>query len=350
MRQLGTAFVLLASLWRCGAAQTPAAGGSNLAKPRMAGVAIASEFGQWSGYARGPILPPGGTVTVTSSAFTLPDGSAWVPFGVGLQVAISGDQNPETVTITAVSCGTGGTTCAFAANFAFSHPGNFTVSSGDGGLQEAINYEAQFGGGVVAADPAFTGSVAALLASLKLPSNVLLVDETGGNFNFYGLGNGAAPSLIARFSSATGTNLGGGGGSGTVTSVGLALPSVFTVSDSPVTIAGTLTGALASQLANTVFAGPSSGAASAPAFRGLAGADLPAPSASTLGGIESQVAVAHEWINSISTAGVPGLSQPAFVDLLGTAGDGQLANGYSGVGTCAAHQWASALSRNAVPA
>lgn len=38
---------------------------------------------------------------------------------------------------------------------------------------------------------------------------------------------------------------GGGGGSGTVTSVGLALPSDFTISGSPVTVSGTLTGAWA---------------------------------------------------------------------------------------------------------
>lgn len=61
-----------------------------------------------------------------------------------------------------------------------------------------------------------------------------------------------------------------GGGSGTVTSVGLSLPAgLFSVSGSPVTSAGTLTGTLLTQSANTVFAGPSSGAAAAPAFRSL---------------------------------------------------------------------------------
>lgn len=63
---------------------------------------------------------------------------------------------------------------------------------------------------------------------------------------------------------------------GTVTSVGLALPGIFTVSGSPVTSSGTLTGALATQSANAVFAGPSSGGAAAPAFRSLVSADIPA--------------------------------------------------------------------------
>lgn len=63
---------------------------------------------------------------------------------------------------------------------------------------------------------------------------------------------------------------------GTVTSVGLALPaSVFSISNSPVTGSGTLTGAFVNQNANTVFAGPSSGGAGAPTFRTLVAADLP---------------------------------------------------------------------------
>lgn len=43
--------------------------------------------------------------------------------------------------------------------------------------------------------------------------------------------------------------------------------------------------------------------------------NLPAPSASTLGGIESYIAVSHQWINAISTAGVPSSTQPACGDL-----------------------------------
>lgn len=66
------------------------------------------------------------------------------------------------------------------------------------------------------------------------------------------------------------------GGTGTVTSVGLALPAIFTVSNSPVTTSGTLTGTLATQAANLVWAGPTTGAAAAPTFRALVTADFPA--------------------------------------------------------------------------
>ncbi|KVR04717.1 hypothetical protein WK09_28965 [Burkholderia ubonensis] len=66
-----------------------------------------------------------------------------------------------------------------------------------------------------------------------------------------------------------------GGGTGTVTSVGLTMPSQFTVSNSPVTGSGTLTAAWNNQSAAQVLAGPASGAAAAPTFRALVGSDIP---------------------------------------------------------------------------
>lgn len=110
---------------------------------------------------------------------------------------------------------------------------------------------------------------------------------------------------------------GGGGGSGTVTSVGLALPAQFAVSGSPVTSSGTLTGAWATQSANLIFAGPAVAPASSPAFRSLVSGDIPSLDAS-----------------KIAT---------------GTFADSFLASAYSGIGACAAHTWASTLTRNAAP-
>lgn len=62
---------------------------------------------------------------------------------------------------------------------------------------------------------------------------------------------------------------------GTVTSVGLSLPAIFSVSGSPVTTSGTLTGSLATQTANTIFAGPASGSPAAPTFRAMVSDDIP---------------------------------------------------------------------------
>ena len=61
---------------------------------------------------------------------------------------------------------------------------------------------------------------------------------------------------------------------GTVTSVGLSLPSIFTVTNSPVTSSGTLTGTLANQYSNYVFAAPN-GSYGTPGFRALVASDLP---------------------------------------------------------------------------
>lgn len=66
------------------------------------------------------------------------------------------------------------------------------------------------------------------------------------------------------------------GGSGTVTSVALAAPGIYSVSGSPVTSTGTLTLALAVQAANQVWCGPASGSAATPTFRSLVTADFPA--------------------------------------------------------------------------
>ena len=65
-------------------------------------------------------------------------------------------------------------------------------------------------------------------------------------------------------------------GAGTVTSVGFTGASIFVVTGSPVTTAGTIDLALATQTANTVFAGPALGGVAVPTFRALVAADIPA--------------------------------------------------------------------------
>ena len=69
------------------------------------------------------------------------------------------------------------------------------------------------------------------------------------------------------------------GGAGTVTSVGVSAPAIFSVASSPVTSSGTIAISLANESANLIWAGPSTGAATAPTFRSLAAADIPSLSA-----------------------------------------------------------------------
>ncbi|KVL59250.1 hypothetical protein WT01_15575 [Burkholderia cepacia] len=66
------------------------------------------------------------------------------------------------------------------------------------------------------------------------------------------------------------------GGGGTVTSVGLSMPSGFTVASSPVTSSGTIAVTLANQSPGVALIGPASGAPVPPTFRALVGTDLPA--------------------------------------------------------------------------
>lgn len=64
-------------------------------------------------------------------------------------------------------------------------------------------------------------------------------------------------------------------GAGTVTSVGMTVPGILSVSGSPVTSSGTLALSLATQTANLVWAGPTTGSAATPTFRALVAADIP---------------------------------------------------------------------------
>jgi hypothetical protein len=120
---------------------------------------------------------------------------------------------------------------------------------------------------------------------------------TNGNCVEFGAGH-----ILADTGSPCGS---GGGGGGSVTSVGLNLPSsIFAVSGTPVTTSGVLTGTLQTQSANTVFAGPSSGAAAAPTFRSLTTADLPTSVSSGVvatGSTQGTAAALTASVNVINT-------------------------------------------------
>lgn len=100
--------------------------------------------------------------------------------------------------------------------------------------------------------------------SVPLGTETDRLENIGGNLYFDG-------ALLESSSS-----------SGTVTSVGLSVPGIMSVSGSPVTTSGTLAVSLATQLANRVWAGPTTGSAAAPTFRALVAADIPNISATYL--------------------------------------------------------------------
>jgi hypothetical protein len=68
---------------------------------------------------------------------------------------------------------------------------------------------------------------------------------------------------------------GAGGGSGSVTSAAMSVPAFLSVAGSPITTSGTFNVTLATQTANMVFVGPTSGGAATPTFRALVSDDIP---------------------------------------------------------------------------
>src|SRR5262249_50082338 len=119
--------------------------------------------------------------------------------------------------------------------------------------------------------------------------------------------DGAGRSMLA-YVQVDGTS--GAGGAG-VTYVALTMPGEFSVAGSPITGSGTLAVTKVTQGANTVYAGPTSGGAAAPAFRALVGADLPTQMSIT------QDASGVKLVNDATT---PGTSRYYGTDQAGTRG------------------------------
>lgn len=113
------------------------------------------------------------------------------------------------------------------------------------------------------------------LAPASVANSAILIGN-GSAFNLSNLVAGTNVTITTTGGNTTISTTSGGGGGGTVTSVGLSMPSIFSVSGSPVTSSGTLSASLATQSANQIFAGPASGSSAvAPTFRALVAADIP---------------------------------------------------------------------------
>jgi hypothetical protein len=179
-----------------------------------------------------------------------------------------------------------------------SHTGNQGLST-ISGLGTGIPTALAINVGTAGA-PVILGGAGGTPSALALPNATGLPLTTGvtGILPIANGGTGTAiPGLVAGANvtisgiwpnqtiSATGDGGPGPGGPGTVTSVGLTLPALFTVSGSPVTTSGTLTATLAAQSANLVLAGPATGAAAPPAFRSLVAGDIPTITAGQVSGL-----------------------------------------------------------------
>lgn len=244
------------------------------------------------------------TSSNVASSIVRRDGSGNFSAGT-ITASLTGNATNVTGTVAIGNGGTGQTTAstAFNALSPVTTLGDLIYGSGAstnarlaGNTTSAKQFLSQTGTGSVSAAPAWGA-----LVSGDIPNNAANTSGTSSNVtgvvavanggtglstltaNNVILGNGAsAPTFVAPgttgnvlTSNGTTWSSAAPGFSGTVTSVALALPAIFSVSGSPVTSSGTLTGTLATQTANTIWSGPTSGVAATPTFRTLVGSDIP---------------------------------------------------------------------------
>jgi hypothetical protein len=132
-------------------------------------------------------------------------------------------------------------------------------------------------------------------AFIKVNSNCTYLDEKAPNAHTHPLADitqsGATTGQVATWSGTawvptTPTT----GNVGTVTSVGLTLPNIFNVANSPVTGAGTIAATFTTQTAGTVLAAPATNNA-APSFRALVATDIPALNYEAAGAVATHAAL-----------------------------------------------------------
>lgn len=211
-------------------------------------------------------------ITIGSSNIVWAQFSGSGSYTAGTGLTLTGNSFSLTSPVTAVLGGTGQTVYAvgdiLAANTTTTLSRVADVATGNALISGGVNTLPLWG--KIGLTTHVSGVLPVANGGTNLsttPTNGQLLIGNGTNYTLAGLTAGTGISVTNGSGTITLANTG-------VTSVALSLPSFITVSGSPVTTTGTLTGTLATQTANTVFAGPTTGGAAAPTFRALVAADI----------------------------------------------------------------------------
>jgi len=264
--------------WSGGATGLNAATGRTSLELGSAALAAAGDFATFAqgALAATAVQPPGLASTLAAYLTTVSAASSYQPLSANL---------------TALAAN--GTAYYLARS---NHSGTQPLSTISGlgtGIATALAVNAGAAGAPVLLDGAGgTPSSLGLVYATGLPlatgvSGLLPIANGGTGTATPGLVAGTHVTITGNWPNQT-INATGGvghGAGGTVTSVGLSLPALFTVTGSPVTTSGTLTATLAAQSANLVWAGPATDTAAAPTFRSLVAEDIPTIPAGQVSGL-----------------------------------------------------------------
>ena len=212
------------------------------------------------------------------------------------------------VSVTSFSGGSTGLTPSSATAGAITLAGTLNVANGGTGATTLTSGDLLLGNGAsaVTAGPAWNSGSSTLTGNISGNAAGNAANVTGTVAIAHGGTNGSATPTAGAIAYGTGSayaftpagtsgqvlTSGGSGmptwtNAGTVTAVWLSMPNIFSVTGSPVTTSGTLTASLATQSANAVFAGPTTGGAAAPTFRALVSADY-TPGSIQYGSIQNE--------------------------------------------------------------
>jgi hypothetical protein len=198
------------------------------------------------------VAPGGGTVTAVTGTPPIASSGGTTP-AISI-AAFTGDS------------GSGGAKGAVPAPAAGDAAAGKVLGAGGGWVAGGAGTVTHTGGALTADQPVFGAGGADIKVGTKTGNTDKVATSTGSIVTGNTVKWDANGNLI---------DAGATPGTGTVTSVALTVPAEFSVSGSPVTTSGTLAVSKATQSANTVFAGPTTGSAAAPTFRALVSADIP---------------------------------------------------------------------------